>query len=121
MPYKRNPILCERICSLARFGITLSHNSELNAALQWMERSLDDSANRRLTMPEQFLCIDAILELLLAVSQSLQVNTATIKSNVAEHLPLVATEVLLMQAVRGGEDRQLLHERLRMYSQKVEI
>ncbi len=118
MPYKRNPILCERICSLARYGITLSHNSEMTAALQWVERSLDDSANRRLTMPELFMCTDAVLNLLLHVSKGLQINETTIKANVTKHLPLIVTEAILMQAVKRGGDRQVLHERLRMHSLK---
>ncbi len=116
MPYKRNPVLSERVCALARYAINLSHNAEFTAALQWLERSLDDSANRRLTMPELFLCLDAILNLLLHITDDLKVGESAINRELAENLPFIATENILMESVRRGGDRQQLHERLRQHS-----
>lgn len=116
MPYKRNPVLSERICSLSRFLINLSANGAQTAAAQWLERSLDDSANRRLTMPEAFLTCDAILDLLLKVIQGLKVNIPVIEQHVQEELPFMATENILMAAVKKGGDRQKLHEELRQLS-----
>lgn len=113
MPYKRNPILAERICSLSRYLVNLAANGAQTASSQWLERSLDDSANRRLTLPEAFLTCDALLELLLTVIKGLQVNKEVIAKHVEEELPLMATENILMAAVKKGGDRQALHEKLR--------
>lgn len=117
MPYKRNPILSERICALSRFLISLSENSSYTAATQWLERSLDDSANRRLCLPEAFLTADAILELLLHLTSNIAVYPKIIARHVAEELPFMATENILMTSVKKGGDRQALHEKIRKYSQ----
>lgn len=116
MPYKRNPILSERICSLARFVISLSENPLYTASTQWLERSLDDSANRRLTIPEAFLTIDTILDLFLKITNGLVVNHSVISRNIQRELPLMTTENILMAAVRKGKDRQHIHELLRVHS-----
>jgi len=116
MPYKRNPILAERVCGLARFLISLSENSSYTAALQWLERSLDDSSNRRLTLSESFLTADSILNLLLRISKNLTVDKETIKKQFQENLPYFATENILMASVKKGKDRQVIHERLRHLS-----
>ena len=116
MPYKRNPMRCERICSLSRFLMTLAENAPLTAAGQWLERTLDDSANRRLSMPEAFLCADAILRLAQNVCDGLQVNEKVIARSLQEYLPFIATENLLMEAVKRGGDRQQLHEVIRRCS-----
>lgn len=116
MPYKRNPILSERICGLARFAISLSENPYYTEATQWLERSLDDSANRRLCIPEAFLTVDAILELLIKVTNGLLVNTDVIARLIHTELPFMATENLLMAAVKNGKDRQRVHELLRIHS-----
>lgn len=116
MPYKRNPMLSERICSLSRFVISLAENPTYTAATQWLERSLDDSANRRLCLPEVFLTCDAILELLLHVTDGLVVNSHVISRRIKEELPFMATENILMACVKKGGDRQELHERIRKHS-----
>jgi adenylosuccinate lyase len=116
MPYKRNPMLSERICSLSRYLMNLSANSNNTAAVQWFERTLDDSANRRLTIAEAFLCSDAILNLLLRVTDGLVVYPKVIERHVREELPFMATENILMAAVKKGGDRQALHERIRQHS-----
>jgi len=116
MAYKRNPVRSERMCSLARRLITDSLNGPLNAATQWLERSLDDSANRRLVIADSFLGADALLGLAAHISAGLVVREATIAARVARELPFMATETLLMEAVLRGGDRQHLHERLRGYS-----
>jgi adenylosuccinate lyase len=117
MPYKRNPILSERICSLSRFLISLTENPAYNAATQWFERTLDDSANRRLCIPEAFLTCDAILELLLSVTSGMVVYDKMISKRVKEELPFMATENILMACVKKGGDRQDLHEKIRVHSQ----
>jgi adenylosuccinate lyase len=117
MPYKRNPMRCERATGLARFLMDLSASPLHTAAEQWLERTLDDSANKRLAMPELFLSADAILLIGLNVAQGLVVYPATIAAHVAEELPFMATENILMAAVKAGGDRQELHERLRRHSQ----
>ncbi|MFH0911878.1 MAG: adenylosuccinate lyase [Planctomycetota bacterium] len=117
MPYKRNPMRCERICGLARFLMTLPMNAYMTHATQWMERTLDDSANRRIVLPQAFLAADAILELLADVCGALVVYPKSIARNLALELPFLATEDILMAAVRAGGDRQALHERLRLHSQ----
>src|SRR5215218_1411773 len=116
MAYKRNPVRAERMCGLARRLITDSLNGPLNAATQWLERSLDDSANRRLVIPDSFLDADAVLGLAAHISAGLVVRRATIDARVARELPFMATETLLMESVLRGGDRQLLHERIRGYS-----
>jgi len=114
MPHKRNPIYAERICSLSRYLMTIAQNAEQTASLQWLERSLDDSANRRLTIPESFLCADAILELLLKLEP--KVNEDTVATHLEKALPQLALESILMDAVKRGGDRQALHEKLRQYA-----
>jgi adenylosuccinate lyase len=116
MPYKRNPMRCERICALARYLIALNENPAYTAATQWLERSLDDSANRRLTLPEGFLTADALLNLLADVTNGLLVYPHQIQKHLDEELPLLATENILMAAVKKGGDRQLLHDKLRTLS-----
>lgn len=116
MAYKRNPIRCERICSLARYLIADAMNAPLTASVQWLERTLDDSANRRISMPEGFLCADAILRLAQNVTEGLQVQEKVIEKAVKEHLPFIATENLLMEGVKRGGDRQTLHELIRKCS-----
>jgi adenylosuccinate lyase len=116
MAYKRNPMRAERLCSLARFVMGLPAMSAQTAATQWLERTLDDSAIRRLVLPQAFLGTDALLGLYLNVVPGLIVNPAVIARNVARELPFMATENLLMAAVRAGGDRQELHERIRRHS-----
>ena len=116
MAYKRNPMRCERICSLCRYLIAESMNAPLTASAQWLERTLDDSANRRLSMPEAFLCADAILQLAHNVSAGLRVNEKIIDRTIREYLPFIATENLLMEGVKRGGDRQQLHELIRRCS-----
>ncbi len=113
MPWKRNPMRSERVCSLARHVIALLDSLAHTAANQWLERTLDDSAVRRLALPEMFLASDAILELVLDVGSGLVVIRERIAKNLAEELPFLACEHLMMEASRGGVDRQEAHERLR--------
>jgi adenylosuccinate lyase len=110
MAYKRNPMRCERICSLARFLMADAMNAAMTASTQWLERTLDDSANRRISMPEGFLAADAILRLAQNVTDGLRVNERMVEAAVREYLPFLATENLLMEAVKRGGDRQQLHE-----------
>jgi adenylosuccinate lyase len=119
MPYKRNPMRCERICSLARYLMTDAMNAPLTASAQWLERTLDDSANRRISLPEAFLCADAILQLARNVTAGLQVNEKVIERNVREYLPFIATENLMMEAVKRGGDRQQIHEIIRRCSMEA--
>ena len=119
MAYKRNPMRCERICSLSRYLMVEAINAPLTASAQWLERTLDDSANRRLSLPEGFLCADAILHLAQNVSAHLKVNEKIIARSVHEYLPFIATENLLMEAVRRGGDRQQLHEIIRRCSMEA--
>lgn len=116
MAYKRNPIRAERMCALSRRLITDSLNGPLTAATQWLERSLDDSANRRLTLPDAFLTADAIVSLAGHIASGIRVHEAVIATRIARELPFMATETLLMQASLRGGDRQVLHERIRQYS-----
>jgi adenylosuccinate lyase len=116
MPYKRNPMRAERMCALARHVIVLAQDPAFTAATQWLERTLDDSANRRLSIPDAFLALDGSLVLLENVAKGLVVNPAVIERNLAEHLPFMAVETILMHAVSRGGDRQELHERLRQHS-----
>lgn len=116
MPYKRNPMRAERICALTRHVIVLAQNPAFTAATQWLERTLDDSANRRVSTPDAFLALDGALVLLENVARGLIVNPEVVRRNLAEHLPFMATETILMHAVRRGGDRQELHERIRKHS-----
>ena len=116
MPYKRNPMRAERMCALARHVIVLAQDPAFTAATQWLERTLDDSANRRLSMPDAFLALDGCLVLAENVAVGLIVNPGVVRRNLAEHLPFMATETILMQATKRGGDRQELHERLRKHS-----
>jgi len=113
MPYKRNPMRAERMTGLARFVIELEGNAAHTAAAQWLERTLDDSANRRLVIPEAFLATDAILVLATNVAAGLEVREDTISSHVVGGMPFLATERLLMRGVKAGGDRQQLHEVIR--------
>ena len=119
MAYKRNPMRCERICSLSRYLMAEAINAPMTASSQWLERTLDDSANRRLSIPEAFLCADSILRLSRNVCSGLQVNEALIAKAVREYLPFIATENLLMEAVKRGGDRQQLHEIIRTCSMEA--
>lgn len=119
MAYKRNPMRSERICSLARYLMADAMNAPMTAAVQWMERTLDDSANRRISMPEGFLCADAILRLAQNVTDGLCVNEKVIEKSVREYMPFMATENLLMEAVKRGGDRQQLHEIIRRRSMEA--
>jgi adenylosuccinate lyase len=119
MAYKRNPMRAERITGLARFVIELEGNAWHTAAEQWLERTLDDSANRRLVLPEAFLASDAILVLATNVAAGLEVREAVIARHVAAQLPFLATERLLMRGVKAGGDRQRLHEVIRTHSLAV--
>lgn len=119
MAYKRNPMRCERICSLARFLMVDAMNAPITASVQWLERSLDDSANRRISIPEGFLCSDAIIRLAQNVSKGLVVNEKVIEKSVREYLPFIATENLLMEAVKHGADRQKVHEIIRRCSMET--
>ena len=116
MPYKRNPMRAERICGMARHVIVLSQDPLHTAATQWLERTLDDSANRRLSIPDAFLALDGILVLVENVSSGLVVNPQVIHRNLEEHLPFMASETILMHASAAGGDRQELHERMRVHS-----
>ncbi len=118
MAYKRNPMRSERICSLARYLMADSANAYMTASVQWLERTLDDSANRRISLPEGFLCADAILRLAQNITDGLKVNEKIIEKTVREYLPFIATENLLMEAVKRGGDRQQLHEIIRRCSMK---
>jgi adenylosuccinate lyase len=116
MAYKRNPMRAERICSLARFVMSLPANAAQTHATQWMERTLDDSANRRLTLPQAFLATDAILILYQNITSCLAVYPQVIAKHLREELPFMATENILMAAVAAGGDRQELHEKIRQHS-----
>ena len=116
MPYKRNPMRCERICSLARYVIVDALNPAFTAYNQWFERTLDDSANKRISIPEAFLAVDAILQIYLNVTDGLKVYPKVIERRLREELPFMATENIMMDAVKRGGDRQALHERIRIHS-----
>lgn len=116
MPYKRNPMRAERVCSLARHVLALSMDTAMTAANQWLERSLDDSANKRIAVPEAFLAADAILILLENVFSGLVVHSDVIRRRLDAELPFLAAEDVLMESVRRGGDRQDLHEKLRVHA-----
>ena len=113
MAYKRNPMRCERICSLSRYLMADALNAPMTASTQWMERTLDDSANRRISMPEGFLCADAVLRLCRNVTDGLHVNEKIVDRTCREYMPFIATENLMMEGVKRGGDRQELHEIVR--------
>ena len=116
MAYKRNPMRCERICSLSRYLMADAMNAPMTASTQWLERTLDDSANRRIALPEGFLCADAVLRLCQNVTNGLHVNEKIVDRTIREYLPFLATENIMMEAVKRGGDRQELHERIRQHS-----
>ena len=116
MPYKRNPMRCERICALARYVMVDAMNPAITAASQWFERTLDDSANKRLSVPEAFLAVDAILNIYENITAGLVVHEKVIDKHLQEELPFMASENIMMDAVKRGGDRQALHERIRVHS-----
>ena len=119
MAYKRNPMRCERICSLSRYLMADALNAPMTAATQWLERTLDDSANRRISLPEGFLCADAVLRLAQNVTDGLHVNEKIVERTVREYLPFMTTENLMMEAVKRGGNRQELHEVIRKCSMEA--
>ena len=119
MAYKRNPMRCERICSLSRYLMADAMNAPMTASTQWLERTLDDSANRRISLPEGFLCCDAVLRLAQNVTDGLHVNEKIVERTAREYLPFIATENLMMEAVKRGGDRQQLHEIIRRCSMEA--
>ncbi len=116
MPYKRNPIYSERVCGLSRFVMNMSHNSIDNAAHQWLERSLDDSSNRRLTIPEAFLATDSVINLLYTIVSGLKTFPKLMEAHLNEHLPYISIETILAAAVLKGSNRQEAHETLRKHT-----
>ena len=119
MAYKRNPMRSERICSIARYVISLPTNCAVTAATQWFERTLDDSANKRIVIAQAFLSVDAILNLYLNVSENLVVYDKVIKKHIDAELPFMATENIMMECVKAGGNRQELHERIRVLSMEA--
>ena len=116
MPYKRNPMRSERICALSRYVMSDVLNPAITAATQWFERTLDDSANKRLSVPEGFLAVDAILEIYQNITSGLVVHEKVIRRHIMEELPFMASENIMMDAVKRGGNRQELHERIRVHS-----
>ena len=116
MPYKRNPMRSERICALARYVICDSLNPAFTSATQWFERTLDDSANKRISVAEAFLAVDSILNIYINVTSGLVVNGKMIERRVNAKLPFMATENIMMESVKRGGNRQSLHEALRTHS-----
>ncbi len=119
MAYKRNPMRSERICSLARYVMTDALNPALTASTQWLERTLDDSANRRIAVAEAFLATDAVLKIVINIAGGMIVYPKVIQKRLNENLPFIATENILMEGVRRGGDRQELHERIRVHSMEA--
>lgn len=119
MAYKRNPMRSERICSLSRYLMADAMNAPMTASTQWLERTLDDSANRRISLPEGFLCADAVLRLAQNVTDGLHVNEKIVDKSVREYLPFIATENLMMEAVKRGGNRQEIHEIIRKCSMEA--
>lgn len=120
MPYKRNPMMCERMTSLARYGMANAQNAAATAATQWLERTLDDSANRRLSLPEGFLAADAVLLIYKNLAEGLVVDEDNIAANLQRALPVLSAETILMDCVKRGRDRQQVHERLRQLTFEAE-
>jgi adenylosuccinate lyase len=116
MAYKRNPMRCERICALSRFVMSLPASAAQTMATQWMERTLDDSANRRLTIPQAFLAVDAVLLIYQTIASGMHVYPQVVGRNLLDELPYMATENIMMAAVKAGGDRQELHEQIRVHS-----
>jgi adenylosuccinate lyase len=116
MPYKRNPMRAERIAGLSRYVIVNSLNTDFTSASQWLERTLDDSANRRIAIPEGFLAVDGVLDLCLNVTDGLVVNEKIVEKNLQKELPFMITENILMDKVKEGGNRQELHEEIRKLS-----
>jgi len=119
MPYKRNPMRSERMCGLARYGMNLPGNAAETAAVQWLERTLDDSVNRRLSIPQAFLTVDSILKLALNIAKGMKPNPEVIEREVRKIMPYMLTENIMMAAVARGGDRQELHEIIRVHSHAV--
>ena len=119
MPYKRNPMRCERITALARYLMVDTLNPAFTAGTQWFERTLDDSANKRISVAEGFLAADAILNILINVTSNLVVYPKVIRQRVMRELPFMASENIMMDAVKRGGDRQALHEKIRTYSMQA--
>lgn len=119
MAYKRNPMRSERCCAIARHLITLHSNAANTHATQWLERTLDDSANRRLTLSEAFLSADALILTLTNISQGLVVYPKVIEKHIAQELPFMSTENIIMAMVKAGGDRQVCHEKIRVLSQEA--
>jgi adenylosuccinate lyase len=119
MAYKRNPMRSERISSLARYVIVDTLNPAITASTQWFERSLDDSANKRISVPEAFLAVDAILNIYINIADGMVVYPKVIEKHILEELPFMATENIMMEAVKRGGDRQELHERIRVHSMEA--
>lgn len=121
MAYKRNPMRAERVCSLARYVIATAQNAPMTASTQWLERTLDDSANRRLSVPEAFLATDALLRVMADITRDIRVNEKIIAHAMNEYLPFLGTENLLMEGVKRGGDRQQLHEIIRTHSMEATL
>ena len=119
MAYKRNPMRSERINSLSRHVIALSNDTKITSSTQWLERTLDDSANKRICVPEAFLAVDAILKIYANITKNIVVYENVIKRNLMEELPFMGTEEILMNVVLKGGDRQELHEKIRVYSMEA--
>src|SRR3990167_836831 len=119
MPFKRNPIKSEQICSLARLVMDLSNTASGNAALSLLERTLDDSANRRVYVPEMFLAVDEILTSATKITEGLIINESKIQENLERFAPFAATEEIILEAVKAGADRQEMHEVLREISMEA--
>ncbi|HOQ01666.1 MAG TPA: adenylosuccinate lyase [Acetivibrio sp.] len=119
MAYKRNPMRSERICALARYVIVDALNPAITASTQWFERTLDDSANKRISIPEGFLAVDAILSIYINITDGLVVYPKVIEKHIMDELPFMATENIMMEAVKRGGDRQELHERIRVHSMEA--
>ncbi|MCL2566866.1 MAG: adenylosuccinate lyase [Alphaproteobacteria bacterium] len=116
MPYKRNPIKSERVSSLAKYLMTLPQSAIMVASTQWLERTLDDSANRRITIPQGFFTASSILTLLTDITKNLSVNEKVIHKNLMAEIPFLATENIMMEAAKNGGDRQEIHEKIRQYA-----
>jgi adenylosuccinate lyase len=116
MAYKRNPMRCERATALSRFVLSLASSPQMTASEQWLERTLDDSANKRVVIPEAFLAVDGILQILINVTGALVVYPKVIAARIAAELPFMATENILMAGVKAGGNRQELHEKIRLHS-----